>query len=1080
MKPQSPAQSQEYMVHKTPKQSPIHTKEEFLAKVSDACDPFRFERSMHQHVGEHYLSVRSGHRSLLLFQGLGTGKSCAAITIAESLLESLPPRPVIHNLPAALSHYAKAASASVWILAPSALETTFRKQIFDVAKLHNPATLKEQCTGDTYLKLVPTFGKPNAAKRIAAVVNSRYYFFKETELATMVRDLIKSDKDGSQSLLKSVFRDKTFIIDEVHNIRVGDTKDKNIVGPITDMLKASDGSNRLVLLSATPMYDDPEEIMWLFSLMLYNDGEHEEAAALPKLFDKNKKPVKKGFIKLKELAAKYISYVKGKNPFVFPARLSPAINGVHVMDVDDAPKLAMSGEPINEAEGMGTNAHWWTAIKDGIVPTPIGDEQRAAIESIAGKAGKEKVVTKKIVQTAKTEEHMNTLLQLNNVAFPVTGGFEAGQNGINAIFDTDDGPKDGQAREGIQLKYKKGVVQVLKPTGPSPPIERYASKIKRVLDFVKDCDGVCTIYSQFIAGGVVPVAVALEHLGYKRYGSRPMLSISPVPKANGKTYCIMSGQANLMGPNINEMEVAINEGKVDVVLMTNKVSEGFSFKNVREVHVLDPWYNLNRIEQIIGRAIRTCSHVALPLEKRNVTVYLHANVNMGNKARETAELHAYRISAVKAHNIALVERAIQEGAMDCAVQHNLNWIPSSLFGFEITMETAQKHKFEFRFGDSDEAPTCDDGAGKSDAGKLNSDSWRPEVYDHIVPTIQQRLRRLLVPRRPYKLNDILEVIGSRKVPGMEDVALRAIQKAIDDGTDFMMDHQLIAHDGHIILMPVEKPRDFNRIKLSAYKQAPKKAAEQVFSVKSDPKATTATATATETSAHQHPIKETMEPDAAPKHNFESIFKNLSANDTTATIEIYTRLDSEILQELAGLVLRGTTMSPVLTRVVKLLKGESVFVNMKGVNGVNGYVDIFADKEKYVLNVLDGNELREAVDSELELVKASSTIAKIPNTINHAFGFFGVHKHKDRPSNMDFKILFPDKDGPKDASKRKNRGAACMFMKVDALKELLSELGKEPSPAMKTKNPLCAEIPRVLHEKGRLLFPPIYKLTTLSK
>ena len=37
---------------------------------------------------------------------------------------------------------------------------------------------------------------------------------------------------------------------------------------------------------------------------------------------------------------------------------------------------------------------------------------------------------------------------------------------------------------------------------------------------------------------------------------------------------------------------------------------------------MEPWYNLNRIEQIVGRAIRNCSHARLPLAKRVKYYYM--------------------------------------------------------------------------------------------------------------------------------------------------------------------------------------------------------------------------------------------------------------------------------------------------------------------------------------------------------------------------------------------------------------------------------------------------------------------------
>ena len=51
-----------------------------------------------------------------------------------------------------------------------------------------------------------------------------------------------------------------------------------------------------------------------------------------------------------------------------------------------------------------------------------------------------------------------------------------------------------------------------------------------------------------------------------------------------------------------------------------------TFKYIRQIHVLEPWYNINRVEQIIGRAIRTCSHKDLNLNKRNVQIFMHGTL----------------------------------------------------------------------------------------------------------------------------------------------------------------------------------------------------------------------------------------------------------------------------------------------------------------------------------------------------------------------------------------------------------------------------------------------------------------------
>jgi hypothetical protein len=60
---------------------------------------------------------------------------------------------------------------------------------------------------------------------------------------------------------------------------------------------------------------------------------------------------------------------------------------------------------------------------------------------------------------------------------------------------------------------------------------------------------------------------------------------------------------------------------VKVFCITASGAEGLSLKNVRRVLIAEPYWNNIRTDQVIGRAIRSCSHEKLPLNDRNVTVY---------------------------------------------------------------------------------------------------------------------------------------------------------------------------------------------------------------------------------------------------------------------------------------------------------------------------------------------------------------------------------------------------------------------------------------------------------------------------
>jgi hypothetical protein len=72
----------------------------------------------------------------------------------------------------------------------------------------------------------------------------------------------------------------------------------------------------------------------------------------------------------------------------------------------------------------------------------------------------------------------------------------------------------------------------------------------------------------------------------------------------------------------NEKDELYKKGKlVKLFCITASGAEGISLKNVRRVLIMEPYWNNIRIDQVIGRAIRSCSHQLLPPEDRNVTVY---------------------------------------------------------------------------------------------------------------------------------------------------------------------------------------------------------------------------------------------------------------------------------------------------------------------------------------------------------------------------------------------------------------------------------------------------------------------------
>ena len=110
------------------------------------------------------------------------------------------------------------------------------------------------------------------------------------------------------------------------------------------------------------------------------------------------------------------------------------------------------------------------------------------------------------------------------------------------------------------------------------------------------------------------------------------------------------------------------DGKnIKVVVTSPLAAEGIDFRFIRQVHILDPWWNMSRIEQVVGRALRTCSHQALPPKEQNCTVYLH--VVRPEAEREAFDEYTYRTKVeTKGIRIAKVRKIMAESAMDCPIQ----------------------------------------------------------------------------------------------------------------------------------------------------------------------------------------------------------------------------------------------------------------------------------------------------------------------------------------------------------------------------------------------------------------------------
>lgn len=181
--------------------------------------------------------------------------------------------------------------------------------------------------------------------------------------------------------------------------------------------------------------------------------------------------------------------------------------------------------------------------------------------------------------------------------------------------------------------------------------------------------GPCIIYSNYVKmEGLEIIKIYLEYLGFSDYND---------DKKSNFTYTEYHGGIK----NIEEREnnrKNYNDKKnikgdiIKVILISPAGSEGISLLNVREVHVLEPYWNEIRIEQLIGRAVRQCSHKDLPMEERFVDIYRYKSVKKNNEL--TTDQKIEKLSLEKKKLIDTFLKLVKQSAVDCELLKNVNMI----------------------------------------------------------------------------------------------------------------------------------------------------------------------------------------------------------------------------------------------------------------------------------------------------------------------------------------------------------------------------------------------------------------------
>ena len=753
-------------------------------------EDYSFELSNNQQFLKNFINKKTPYRGIVIFHGVGVGKTCSAINISSSFRDLY-----------------LSSNEKIICLVPKNIRGGWEKTIYDKTKG------SEQCSGDSFEDIINNEdNKFITNRKVSSMIKNYYDFYGYLKFANHVKSLIKNGignlklskteyEEKEREIIRKNFSNRVLIIDELHNLRddndenkknelppkikkgeqvlwedkrgvsrygkvegmnsdyylirrddndvleevntkyiqpIGDEGEKSRV-MIEKVIKYSEGL-RLIMLSATPMFNKSTEIIWLLNLLLKNDN--RPTIAYKDVFRKNFKTkedkliIPEGARIIKDKCTGYFSYLRGENPISFPIRFYPDINkDTLCMGGNYDKKTTYLNYPSKSLFLNNDKKH--IAITDRyqfrymkMYNTVMVNNQLNIYNLLIQDIQKNRKSKKSLRLSDR-----NIGLQISNIVYSNNSKSSSykgkyGQKGYDSIF------KDRTIKKSKSCSY----IDINNPILDFDRLKDYSCKMYTIIDNMlkKKPKGIIFIYSDFIYSGVLPLAIALEHIGFEKYNGKNILNYPEWKKgSDGKStkkepidyqlnkmgsntsksrakYIILTGDKSLSPDNEMERLASSNENNsegqnIKIILGNTVASEGMDFKNIREKHILDPWYHLYKIEQIIGRGIRYCSHSLQSKEHQNVTVYLHTSSI--DPEIESIDTNTYRIAEEKASQIGEIEKIIKENAIDCFLNKQINVIKHL---DKINMKTSYGENVIVDINDKDFTKICSFSGDKSD------------------------------------------------------------------------------------------------------------------------------------------------------------------------------------------------------------------------------------------------------------------------------------------------------------------------------------------------------------------------------
>ena len=611
---------------------------------------------------QNFISPNTPYSRLLMKHSTGSGKTIGAIGIAMQFIR--------YYRQEELAGVPRDSIGSIYIIAFEGARKAFQKDLLRFpsfgfatrSELLHWEKLRTQALSNIQSDIDKAYEYGNKIKKrisnrkgngffkflgYKALVNR--LFVSEETLSNLSEEEIRSKLESgeikyNQTVIDS-FKNSLIICDEIHNVY--NSLQKNNWGIALQIILDNDPSTRAVFMSATPINNNPSEIIDLLNLLL-----PKQSRIKRKDFFIKRELRPDAIKKIKKLSIGRVSYLIDKNPKLFPSRsfVGESIKDIKYLKFIRCPFSEKHLKTYlntydDESQTLPQESIY---IMDFILPHPddndIGLYKSSDIKKIA---------------TAKQKWKTDNNIDISN-NIP-TGEFLHINN----------------------LKNVSG---------------KYFALMTDIIDMIKNRQGKIMIYHNYVnMSGVLFIKEIMLRNGiideYMGSAANTLCSICGIERKNHVTEEENEGKKNIPGDHVfkpvrfvivhSELDKNITEKSIDkynrasnsmgdefmILIGSRMIKESYDLKAIRHMMIVNRPDNIPTLIQIMGRAVRKNSHITLPPDMRHV--YIHIYTSSLPDGGLTYEELKYKEKVMDYEVIQTIERIFHENALDAVVNYNI-------------------------------------------------------------------------------------------------------------------------------------------------------------------------------------------------------------------------------------------------------------------------------------------------------------------------------------------------------------------------------------------------------------------------